>query len=95
MRHLVLLVYCLSFIFSVVRDRMGRMLSFMGRLMTDNALSTIRGVGIDEQTALLLDPRTGTAIAVGKSYAFICSSIEKPKTCLPELSLTMTGFVIF
>jgi cyanophycinase len=42
------------------RDRMGRMLTFVARILEDDNNSTVaRGVGVDEHTALLLDTLTG------------------------------------
>jgi len=77
----------------VARDRMGRLLVFMGRLAQDGAVPTnadtsdltsnassavVRGIGVDEATALLLDPTgnatTGgpTLTAVGDGTAYAC-----------------------
>ncbi len=39
---------------------MGRLLAFMARITTDNqGVNEVRGMGIDEETALLLDHSTG------------------------------------
>ena len=53
----------------VTRDRMGRSLVFLARIV-DNGWSTQpRGIGIDEQTALLVLP-DGTATMVGNGAAY-------------------------
>jgi len=74
------------------RDRMGRLLTFLSRELQEQfALpGAIHGVGIDEQTALLLDITTGAVRAVGSSYAFVCTPPGMPKTCLPGQPLTAT-----
>ncbi|RYY83413.1 hypothetical protein EON63_11245 [archaeon] len=46
----------------VTRDRMGRLVTFMSRILKDatvNVPTQIRGLGVDEHTALLLDTVTG------------------------------------
>jgi cyanophycinase-like exopeptidase len=73
---------------------MGRLITFLAREIIDNdmdpskATTKIRGLGIDEQTALLLDINTGIAKCVGKSYAFICTPLTKPEICTKNTPLT-------
>jgi cyanophycinase-like exopeptidase len=52
------------------RDRMGRLLTFLARLDADGLVSkgAERGIGINEQTALLIDP-AGVATVVGNPYS--------------------------
>ena len=51
------------------RDRMGRMLTFMARMDSDNLVpATPRGIAVNEQTALLVSDN-GSARAVGNLYA--------------------------
>ena len=45
---------------------MGRMLSFMARIMSSSSPSVVNAVGVDEQTALLLNVTSGVATTVGK-----------------------------
>jgi len=74
-----------------VRDRMGRMLSFLSVLMTDRSSfspSQIHAVGVDETTALLLDVTTGAVQAVGEGNAYVCGSDNKPAVCQDETPLT-------
>jgi len=80
------------------RDRMGRYLSFIGRLMTENSnsvkgVSPILGVALDEETALLLDIKTGEATAVGNGdgHAYLCSSSQLPEVCKPATPLTYSN----
>jgi cyanophycinase len=50
------------------RGRLGRLLTFMSRILTDGWTSTVRGIGIDESTAVLLDA-DGTASVIGAGNA--------------------------
>src|SRR5579863_897875 len=60
----------------VKRDRMGRLIGFLARLNAedkrplDERRTGIRGIGIDERTALLLRP-DGTGIVAGKGSAYL------------------------
>lgn len=60
----------------VARDRMGRMMAFVARVVADGASApgaAVRGVGVDEVTALLVAP-DGTLRAVGDGTAYMCES---------------------
>ena len=52
------------------RDRMGRLLAFMARLREDGAAERIRGLGIDEDTALFID-RDGRAVVDGDGSVYV------------------------
>lgn len=79
----------------VTRDRMGRMLTFVARIYTDasNNNLPIRGIGVNESTALLLDYSTGSVKTVGTGSAYICNSIDESKSttrCKVDTPLTFT-----
>jgi cyanophycinase len=75
----------------VTRDRMGRMLTFMGRIMQDEGETVVRGVGVDEHTALLLDVDTGDVSAVGVNTAYVCTPQHAPEVCTKDKPLTFRG----
>jgi cyanophycinase len=50
------------------RDRLGRSLVFMARTITDGWTSVSKGLGVDEDTAVLLEP-DGTANVIGRGTA--------------------------
>lgn len=50
------------------RDRMGRLVTFMARMDQDGLAATPRGIGINEQTALLIEAN-GMARVVGNAYS--------------------------
>jgi cyanophycinase len=53
----------------VTSDRMGRLLVFMARILASGDAKQIKGIGIDEQTAVLLEP-DGRSAVVGKGAAY-------------------------
>jgi cyanophycinase len=55
------------------RNRMGRLRVFLQRL--DGACATIRGIGLDERTSLLVEP-DGTAVVAGGGDAYVLTLRE-------------------
>ena len=74
----------------VKRDRLGRLLVFMARILGSGSVTTIRGIGIDEQTAVLLEP-SGRAAVVGHGSVYFMESSTKPEQLNPGKPLTFTG----
>lgn len=53
----------------VTRDRMGRSLAFLARIVNNGWAAQPRGIGIDEETAILVLPNgAGTMVGVGAAY---------------------------
>lgn len=75
------------------RDRMGRLVTFMGRLQDDHALAGMRGVGVDEGTAALVSP-DGSSRVVGKGKTHWVESTESPQVCEPGRPLTLQGLKV-
>lgn len=70
---------------------MGRMNTFMARILKDidaSPPSLVRGVGIDEHTALLLDTLTGSLQSVGVGTAYVCESDAPAAVCKSDTPLT-------
>lgn len=70
------------------RDRQGRHITFLARLMKDNAYTTVKGIGVDEQTAVCID-----AAGIGKVYGINSAYFMKnenlgPETCVSGTALT-------
>lgn len=66
------------------RDRMGRLITFMARLLQDGWTTTtsIRGLGINEQTAIGIDEHgSGRLFADDGHQAFILSANQTPSIC--------------
>ncbi|HMK23527.1 MAG TPA: cyanophycinase, partial [Terriglobales bacterium] len=64
------------------RDRMGRTLVFMARILQDGRAQEIRDMAVDERTAVLLDP-DGKAVVVGAGHAYFLRSTKSPEICRP------------
>lgn len=72
----------------VTRNRMGRMLTFLARLLVPInsssqpvALGSLRGIGVDEHTAILLNVTTGVGTVIGSSTAYVCGPSREPEKC--------------
>lgn len=69
------------------RDRMGRLIAFLARIATDSAASDVRGLGIDEATALLVDEQ-GAATVAGSGAVYLLRTAGPPERCVPGEPLT-------
>lgn len=77
-----------------VRDRMGRLLTFMARAVEDVFCAPpIRGIGVDEGTALLIDSDGYASMAAWETSnsVYLLSSVSLPERCKPTHSLTFTN----
>jgi cyanophycinase-like exopeptidase len=66
----------------------------MARIWKEKSISAaglVRGVGVDEKTALILDTISGQATVTGTNSAFVCSTAAKPDVCVPGSPLTFTN----
>lgn len=70
------------------RDRMGRLLTFVARLIQDAWIGTAdaRGIGVDEDTALLID--NGLATRVGTGSVYFLRPLAAPLVCARKQALT-------
>jgi cyanophycinase len=75
------------------RDRMGRTLVFMARILQDQLASQVRETALDERTAVLLEP-DGTATVVGAGTAYFLQAMHLPETCKPNTPLTFRGVAV-
>jgi len=62
------------------RKREGRLLVFMARILASGKASRIRGIGVDEKTALLIEP-DGRATVVGKGGVDFFEAEKEPQIC--------------
>ena len=77
----------------VKRDRMGRLLVFMAHIADSASARTVKGIGIDEQTAVMLG-RDGHAKVVGNGAAYFLESSVKPAQFRIGKPLTFTGISV-
>jgi cyanophycinase len=60
------------------RNRMGRLITFMARIISDNWSQKIRAIGVDESTAVMID-RNGTARIFSKNgHAYLLEPTGTP-----------------
>lgn len=81
----------------VTRDRMGRLVAFMARISKDGWTALPKGIGIDEQTAVLVDP-SGAGRIVGQSAAgtaYFLAATQAPSTCLSGTPLTYQNIAVY
>lgn len=86
----------------VTRDRMGRLVTFLARIVSDGWAAQARGIGIDEQTALAVDA-TGNVTLLGIGSAYFLATPGLPEVCLAKTDLIyrhvavqrMSGYATF
>ncbi|NLI75741.1 MAG: cyanophycinase [Candidatus Riflebacteria bacterium] len=71
------------------RDRLGRLIAFLARLRADGLATAPRGCGVDEATAILLEP-DGRAQVVGSGSVFL-AELAGPARCHAGLPLWVTA----
>ena len=70
------------------RDRQGRHITLMARIMKDWGNATIKGIGIDEQTAVCIDENgIGTVYGINQAY-FLQNETLAAETCISGSPLT-------
>ena len=70
------------------RTRHGRHIAFMARIMKDNLISNIKGIGVDEQTAVCIDQNgIGKVFGINDAY-FLKNESSGPETCISGNPLT-------
>ncbi len=62
------------------RDRHGRHVTFLARMMHDLSLPEVKGIGVDEQTAVCIDEK-GNAKVFGKNKVYFIISNVNPEKC--------------
>ncbi|HST09945.1 MAG TPA: cyanophycinase [Terriglobales bacterium] len=75
------------------RDRMGRSLVFMARILQDGRAREVRDIAVDERTSVLLDP-DGGSIVVGAGHAYFMASTKAPNVCKAGAPLTFRGIAV-
>lgn len=76
-----------------VRDRLGRTLVFMARILQDGKARKIRDIGVDQGAGVLLDP-DGNATVVGDGSAYFLEATHKPEICQAHTPLTFRGIAV-
>jgi cyanophycinase len=74
----------------VKRDRMGRLLVFMARLLQDDWAKQVRAIAVEENAAVLVES-DGTANVVGDGPAYFLETTAAPQTCVYKKPLSISG----
>ena len=61
---------------------MGRLVTFMSRLQADFDLTEVKGIGVDERTAVLVSP-DGSSVTHGEGAAHFVRAYQKPTKISP------------
>ncbi len=75
------------------RQRLGRSIAFLARIVQDGWAGSVHGIGIDETTAVVLDP-SGQAKVLGKGAAYFVTLDHPPDVCAYKKPLTVHGVKI-
>ena len=78
----------------VTRDRMGRSLVFLARIVNNGWSTQPRGIGIDEQTALLVLP-TGSATMVGNGAAYFLQAPGPAQVLAEKTPMTYLNIGVY
>jgi cyanophycinase len=76
----------------VKRDRLGRLLVFMARILNDGWSSRVRAIAVEENAAVLLEP-DGTANVVG-GPAYFYEVSRNPEVCKHKTPLTLKNVLV-
>jgi cyanophycinase len=77
----------------VKRDRLGRLLVFMARILQDGWTKRVRAVAVEENAAVLVEP-DGTAKVVGEGEVYFLESSTPPLVCAHKQPLTLAGISV-
>lgn len=78
----------------VARDRMGRLVAFLARIIRDGWAPEARGIGIDEKTAVVVEP-DGLASIRGSGAAYFLRTPGKPEKCEEKNALTYRNVSVY
>lgn len=82
------------------RDRMGRTVTMMARLMADGWVTQARAIAADRETSVHVDPATGVARVYATKdhetpYAYFMKAAERPDRCERGESLTLRDVSVY
>jgi cyanophycinase len=91
--HVPLLADTITDTHFVKRDRMGRLLVFMARVLQDGWAREIRAIAVDENASLLVEP-DGSSRVVGEGPVYFLEAAETPEVCAYRQPLTFHGITV-
>ena len=79
----------------VARDRLCRLLGFMARIIQDNMADDVRGIGVDERSAALVEP-DGFVQVIGTGLgAYFIHPTKRPELCAKGKPLKYSNISVY
>ncbi len=78
----------------VKRNRLGRSIGFLARILQDGMATSIREIAVDERNVVLVDDH-GNASLVGKGAAYFLHPTSSPDVCQPGKPLTFRNIEVY
>jgi cyanophycinase len=75
------------------RDRMGRLLVFLARILQDRWAAQARAIAVEEGAAVLLEP-DGQAKVIGSGPAYFLEAKNSPSVCQRKIPLGFNGITV-
>jgi cyanophycinase len=79
----------------VARDRLGRLLGFMARIIQDKMADDVRGIGVDERSAALVQADGSVQIVGSGAGAYFIHPTQKPELCLKGKPLKYSDISVY
>jgi cyanophycinase len=76
------------------RDRIGRLVTFMARVIQDGWASEIRGVGLDEEVALVIESNGDAKVFADNGSAYLLEANSPPRVCESGKPLTYPRVIV-
>ncbi|MEJ0045500.1 MAG: cyanophycinase [Rhodospirillales bacterium] len=76
------------------RHRMGRLVTFLARIVESGEAHQASGIALNENTAFLMEP-DGQGQVVGSGAAYFLRTPGPPEVCAPATPVTYTGIPVF
>jgi cyanophycinase len=78
----------------VTRDRMGRTVTFLARIVKDGWAAQARGIAVEQGTTLAVEP-SGHVTFFGAGGAYFLRTAHAPEVCQKGSPLTFTGVEVY
>jgi cyanophycinase len=75
------------------RDRMGRLVMFLARILQDGWATQVRAIAVEENAAVLLEP-DGSAKVIGAGPAYFLEERNPPEVCRRKTPLRFRGISV-
>jgi cyanophycinase len=75
------------------RDRMGRLVVFLARILEDGWAKQVRAIAVEEGAAVVLEP-DGQAKVIGSGAAYFLEAKNSPELCRRKTPLSISGIAV-